>query len=261
MLVKQRMHKELADELYIAEKQHNTIEQLSSRFPEMTIADAYTIQLHNMERFLKEGRNIVGKKIGLTSYAMQKSLGVDQPDFGILYDDMDVTQARVIYTNRVLQPRVEGELAFVLKKTLTGTVTADEVLEATDYIVPAIEVVASRIRDWKLTIVDTIADNASSGMYLLSDNRIDPKLVAYNEIELTLIKNGQKVNSGFASAVMGNPANAVAWLSACLSEFGVSLNAGDVILSGALSAAVPASAGDRFVCDFGLFGRVSVCFE
>ena len=261
MSLQQEKIREIADELFMAERNGRTVEQISKRFTEMTIADAYAVQLINMRRMMEEGKKITGKKIGLTSLAMQKSLGVDQPDFGFLFDNMDASAAGVILAQDVLQPRVEGELAFILKKGLSGKVSADEVLQATDYIVPAIEVVDSRIRDWKLTIVDTVADNASCGRYLLSKQRIEPNKTALEEIEMTLWKNGEKVNSGFGNAVMGNPVNAVAWLAACLNEYGVSLDAGDVILSGALSAAVPAFQNDQFICDFGAHGAMKVRFE
>ena len=253
-------HKKIAQELYDAELSNVPIEQLTSRYENLRIDDAYKIQIINIEKKIAEGRKITGKKIGLTSKAMQESLGVDTPDFGFLYDSMEVSDQK-IPRGAILQPRVEGELAFILKKDLGDARTVEEVLEATEYIVPAIEIVGSRIADWKLTIVDTIADNASCGMYLLSDCKIDPNITDLKEIEMKLYKNNQLINSGFGSAVLGNPANAVLWLAKSLSEYGVSLNSGDIILAGALSAAIPATGGDSFTCDFGEFGKIKVDFE
>lgn len=250
----------IAEELYQAIKSGIPIEQISRRYEGLTIDDAYAIQLIKRDRALEEGQVITGKKIGLTSLAMQQSLGVDQPDFGFLYRSMEV-QGGVIPAGAIMQPRLEGELAFILAKPLRGQVSVQQVLEATDYVVPAIEIVGSRIKDWKLTIVDTVADNASCGMYLLSDRRIDPKETDLKQIEMTLSRNDSVVNSGKGAAVLGDPAQAVAWLAYCLDRYGVTLEAGDIVLSGALSAAVPAQPGDRFACDYGPFGVLSVQFE
>lgn len=252
---------QIAEELYQSEKTVVPIEQISKRHEGMTIDDAYAVQLHNKARAVREGKRVTGKKIGLTSLAMQKSLGVDQPDFGWLYDTMDATATGVIPASAVMQPRVEGELAFILKKPLNGKVTVQEVLDATDYVVPAIEVVGSRIKDWKLTIVDTVADNASCGMYVLGTTRIDPKKVDLKAIRMDLSREGEHINGGLGSAVMGDPAASVAWLAYCLGQYGVTLDAGDVVLSGALSAAVPAKAGEAFTCDYGEHGALHVRFE
>lgn len=250
----------IAAELRAAEEGYYTIEQISKRYDGLTIDHAYAIQGINREKMLANGEVVTGKKIGLTSLAMQKSLGVDQPDYGFLYKSMDASETGIVLANSVLQPRVEGEFVFKLKKSLSGDVTAEEVLEATEYVVPAIEVVGSRIADWKLTIVDTIADNASCGMYLLGNDRIDPRQVDLRQIHMDLIRNGEVVNSGEGSAVLGDPAASVAWLVRCLGQYGATLDAGDVVLSGALSAAVPAVPGDSFTCDFGSYGQVSVKF-
>lgn len=251
----------IAEELYVSEKTLNPIEQISKRHPGMSVDDAYAVQLFNKDRAVREGKRVTGKKIGLTSLAMQQSLGVDQPDFGWLYDTMDATKTGVIPKGAVMQPRVEGELAFILKKPLNGKVTPEEVLEATDYVVPAIEVVGSRVKDWKLTIVDTVADNASCGMYVLSDVRIDPRKVDLKKIRMDLSREGEHINGGLGSAVLGDPLVSVAWLAYCLGQYGVTLDAGDVVLSGALSAAVPAKPGEAFTCDYGEFGALHVRFE
>lgn len=252
--------REIARSLYQAERDNQPIDQISSNHPGLTIDDAYAIQLINYEQALRDGKKVTGKKIGLTSLAMQQSLKVDQPDFGFLYDSMEVAADGIIPENAVMQPRVEGELAFVLKESLGGQVTPQQVLDATEYVVPAIEIVGSRIRDWKLTIVDTVADNASCGMYRLSRQRINPREVDLKQIKLTLSQNGREINSGYGSAVLGDPASSVAWLAHCLGRYGITLDKGDVVLSGALSAAVPASPGDVFTCDFAVHGSLRVQF-
>lgn len=253
-------HEKIAAELYEADKNNKPIEQITKTYEDLTVDDAYKIQLINVKKKLDEGNVITGKKIGLTSLAMQKSLGVDTPDFGFLYNSMEVEDG-IIKENDILQPRVEGELAFILKEDLKENATVEDVLDATDYVVPALEIVGSRIQDWKLTLLDTVADNASCGMYILSYVKIDPKEVDLKEIEMTLSKNGEVINSGTGAAVLGDPANAVLWLANSLGAYGVTLNAGDIILAGALSAAIPAVKGDEFSCDYGEFGVLSVRFE
>lgn len=251
---------EIAKKLYEADQNNQPIEQITKTYEGLTVDDAYEIQLLNVQKKLDEGNVITGKKIGLTSLAMQKSLGVDTPDFGFLYNSMEVKDG-VIKKDDILQPRMEGELAFILKEDLKDNATVQDVLDATDYVVPALEIVGSRIKDWKLTIVDTVADNASCGMYLLSDIKIDPKEVDLKEIEMSLYKNDELINQGKGSAVLGDPANAVLWLANSLGKYGVKLNAGDIILAGALTAAIPAVSGDEFTCDYGEFGKLSIKFE
>lgn len=251
---------EIAKKLYEADQNNQPIEQITKTYEGLTVDDAYEIQLLNVQKKLDEGNVITGKKIGLTSLAMQKSLGVDTPDFGFLYNSMEVKDG-VIKKDDILQPRMEGELAFILKEDLKDNATVQDVLDATDYVVPALEIVGSRIKDWKLTIVDTVADNASCGMYLLSDIKIDPKEVDLKEIEMSLFKNDELINQGKGSAVLGDPANAVLWLANSLGKYGVKLNAGDIILAGALTAAIPAVSGDEFTCDYGEFGKLSIKFE
>ena len=184
----------IAKALRTAERTGVPIAPISQQH-DLTIQQAYQVQLINMRRSLKQGKVITGKKIGLTSKAMQDSLKVDQPDFGFLYDSMEV-EGDLIPRGAILQPRVEGELAFVLKEDLAGDVTAAQVLAATAYVVPAIEIVGSRIKDWKLTIVDTVADNASCGMYKLSERRLDPRAVDLAQVSLTLSRNGIQINQG-----------------------------------------------------------------
>jgi len=214
----------------------------------------------NIGKEVADGRKITGKKIGLTSLAMQNLLGVNRPDFGHLLDTMEVKD-EVVDRKKLLQPKVEGELAFVLKKDLAGPgVTSKDVIEATDYVVPSIEIVDSRIANWKINIIDTVADNASSGMYVVGKERIDPMETDLLSIKMKLYKNGEYINGGIGSDVLGDPAEAVAWLANTLSEFGVSLKKGEVVLSGAFSAALAAEAGDEFTAVYENIGEVKVKF-
>lgn len=211
---------------------------------------------------MKAGSKIIGKKIGLTSLAMQKLLGVDQPDYGHLLDDMVIENGGTISFQRVLQPKVEAEIAFILKKDLIGPrVTALDVILATDYVLPALEIVDSRVADWKIKLPDTVADNASSGLYVLGGKPVKPEAVDLTQLGSVLYKNGEIMNTGVGAAALGNPAACVAWLANKLFEFGINLKAGEVILSGALSAAVNVSVGDHFSARIAHLGEVSVSFK
>lgn len=256
--------KELAEKLRQASISGKEISAPSKDYPELSIQEAYAIQLSNIEERLKAGGRIVGKKIGLTSKAMQESLGVDEPDYGILMEDMAVSSKNsVIKAKQVIQPRVEGELAFVLKKDLEGPdVTVEDVLDATEYIAASIEIVDSRVKDWKIEIRDTVADNASSALYVVGENHLDPEEAERIDVVMELYKNDELINEGTGAAVLGDPAYCVAWLANKLFEYGIKLEAGEVILAGALSAAISAEPGDTFTCKFTEgFGNVSVRFE
>jgi 2-keto-4-pentenoate hydratase len=234
---------------------------LTSADPNLTVEEAYEIQLENIERKVAQGQTIVGKKIGLTSKAMQDLLGVDEPDYGHLLDSMVIENGSAVPKQKVLQPKVEGEIAFILKKDLKGpNVTTLDVLQATDYILPAIEVVDSRVQDWKIKLPDTIADNASSAFYALGGKPVKIEDVDLELLGMVLTKNGKLVNTGVGAAALGNPAQCVAWLANRLADFDISLRAGEVILSGALSAAVDAEEGDTFTARFAHLGEVSVHF-
>jgi 2-keto-4-pentenoate hydratase len=238
------------------------VEALTALDPELTIEEAYQVQLINIDKKVKAGSQIVGKKIGLTSLAMQQLLKVDQPDYGHLLNNMVVENGGIISFSRVLQPRVEAEIAFVLKHDLIGPrVTSLDVLLATDYVLPALEIVDSRVADWKIKLQDTVADNASSGLYVLGGKPIMLDNVDLPQIGMIFYKNGEIVNTGVGAAALGDPALCVAWLANKLFEFGITLKAGEVILSGALSAAVSAQPGDHFSARFAHLGQVSVSFQ
>ncbi len=252
---------ELALMLRNAEQERIGAAPLTTVEPALTVQDAYHIQQINIQQKIRDGQQITGKKIGLTSIAMQKLLGVDQPDYGILLTDMVCENRGEISMKRLMQPRIEAEIAFVLKKDLTGPyVSPLDVLLATDYITPAFEIVDSRIQDWKIKLEDTVADNASSGMYLLGDKKFQVDQVDLANLGVAFYKNGELMNTGVGAAALGHPANCVAWLANKLHEYGITLQAGEVILSGALSAAINAAAGDHFVARFAHIGEVSVRF-
>ncbi|WP_041089960.1 2-keto-4-pentenoate hydratase [Jeotgalibacillus soli] len=252
----------LADHLTNAYKERQGVTPLTELEPELSIQQAYEVQLLMIQREVEAGKQIVGKKIGLTSLAMQKLLGVDQPDYGHLLDDMMIENGGQIDKKKVLQPKVEAEIVFVLKNELKGpNVTATDVLLATNYVVPALEIVDSRISDWKIQLQDTIADNASSGLYVLGGRPRSIDQLDLGQIGMVFFKNGELVNTGVGAAALGHPANCVAWLANKLSEYGITLNAGEVILSGALSAAVNAEPGDYFQAKFAHLGEVSVRFD
>lgn len=240
-----------------------SIAPLTRTFPNLDIHEAYQVQLKTIQNWESHGETIVGKKIGLTSLAMQQLLGVDQPDYGHLLKSMEEIEETPVSLDALFQPKAEGEIAFVLKKDLKGpNVTTADVMEATDYIAPAIEIVDSRIKDWEITLPDTIADNASCGRYVLGKKKLElTQEIDLAEIEMNLYKNGMLINEGSGKDVLGNPATCVAWLANALSEHGIGLHAGEVILSGALSAAVEVGNDDTIHCAFSTLGTVEATFK
>ncbi len=237
----------LAEELYQALRDKRTVPPLMARYPELTIDDAYAISLGALERRKADGEKVIGKKIGVTSKAVQDMLGVHQPDFGFLTDRMYIEGDIDVAANGLIAPRAEAEIGFILKDSLKGPgVTADDVIAATDSIVPCFEIVDSRIQDWKIGIVDTVADNASCGVYVLGEARVNPRDHDLPNLHVTVTKNGAPLSEGYGHAVQGSPAQAVAWLANTLGAYGVTLEAGDVILSGSLVPLEPAAPGDVF---------------
>ena len=234
-------------ELYAALRDRRTVPPLIARDADLTVDDAYAISLDFLARRRKDGEKVVGKKIGVTSKAVQDMLGVHQPDFGFLTDWMQVGEEISVDGKALIAPRAEAEIAFVLKHGLNGPgVTAADVVVATDYIAPCFEIVDSRIQDWKISIVDTVADNASCGVFVVGDAKADPRDVDLPALHVTVTKNGAPLSEGYGSAVQGDPAQAVAWLANTLGAYGVTLDAGDVILSGSLVPLEPAAKGDVF---------------
>ena len=240
-------HKTFGAELFAALRDGRTLPPLIERDAALTIDDAYQISLDFLKRRRAEGERVVGKKIGVTSKAVQDMLGVHQPDFGFLTDWMHVEGDISVADKKLIQPRAEAEIAFILRDGLKGPgITAADVVAATEAIAPCFEIVDSRIDDWKIGIVDTIADNASCGVFVIGEARVDPREYDLPKLKVTVTKNGAPLSEGFGSAVQGDPAQAVAWLANTLGEYGVTLDAGDIILSGSLVPLESAVAGDVF---------------
>lgn len=254
----------LGDELFDALRTRRTLAPLTSREAGIDIDDAYRISLRFLERRKAEGERVIGKKIGVTSKPVQEMLNVHQPDFGFLTDAMQVANGADVSLSKysLIQPRAEAEIAFVLKKDLAGPgVTAQQVLDATEYVVPCFEIVDSRIQDWKIRIQDTVADNASCGVFLLGEPRYAPDALDLAAVRADLYRNDELMGSGTGAAVQGHPAQAVAWLANTLGAFGIPFLAGEVILSGSVTRLVDARPGDRFRLQLGDTGSATVSFS
>lgn len=253
---------QLANELIEAEYSKVPIAPLTKRYPELTLSDAYHIQLQYVEKKVESGSRIVGKKIGATSKAIQTMFGVEQPDYGHLFDTMMYMDGDKVPLQNLLQPKVECEIAFVLKKDLIGpNVTPLDVIEATDYIVPAIEIIDSRIKDWQIKFEDTVSDNGSSALVVIGTKPTQLKDLDLTSLGMNVLKNGKYVESATGAAVLGNPIHAIAWLANALSTYDVKLLAGEIVLSGAFTAALEIQAGDTFTAEFAHLGTVSASFE
>ena len=251
----------LGDELLAALVERRPVEPLTSRHPGLTLADAYAIQQALNAHRVAAGERPIGHKIGVTSQAVMNLLGVDQPDFGTLFDAMLHRDGGIVPVATLIQPKAEAEIAFRLKRDLRGPgVTAGDVLAATDRVFACFEIVDSRIRDWKIRIQDTVADNASCGVFVLNEHGVDPREVDLLACPMTMEKNGQVVATGNGAATMGSPLEAVAWLANALGRLGVTLRAGEIVLSGALGAMVPVVAGDRLHANIAGIGACSVSF-
>jgi 2-keto-4-pentenoate hydratase len=224
------------------------------------IAAAYAVQRVNLDRRFAAGAERLGRKIGLTSKAVQTQLGVDQPDSGHLLGDMAVSDGTVA-AGRLLQPRVEAEIAFWLEHDLPGDVaTIEDVAAAIGLAVAAVEIVDSRILDWDISIVDTVADNASSGMFAVSERRMPLAEIDVLAVEMSMTRNGEVVSTGTGAACLGHPLNAVLWLAQASARLGDPLRAGELVLSGALGPLVPVTAGDEVRAVISGLGTVDVHF-
>lgn len=252
----------LGDELYLALRDRRVVEPLTDRHPDLTIEDAYQVQRRMIARRLQDGERIVGKKIGVTSQAVMDMLGVRQPDFGMLTDAMVYNEGQPVEANTLIQPKAEGEIAFLLKRDLMGPgLSAADVLAATEGVMACFEIVDSRIRDWKIRIQDTVADNASCGVLVLGDRLVDPRRLDLGTCGMVLEKNGEVVVTGAGAATMGSPLTAMAWLANTLGRLGIALKAGEIVLSGALGAMVPVRSGDSLRVGIGGLGGCSVRFN
>ncbi|MBE8168131.1 MAG: 2-oxopent-4-enoate hydratase [Shewanella sp.] len=237
---------QLGLELYQALRNQTSIPSITDREPSFNLDDAYKVSQHFLQHRLNDGERIVGKKIGLTSKVVQQMLKVHQPDFGFLTDTMIVESGKdITFSQPLIQAKSEGEIAFILKRDLRGpNVTPQDVIDATESVAACFEIVDSRIKDWKIKIEDTVADNASCGMFVMGKERVSPKDVDFENCQMVIKNKGQVVATGQGSAALGSPLNCVAWLANTLGQYDITLNAGDIILSGSLAAMIPCQQGD-----------------
>lgn len=251
----------LADALHQAGTSRVTIKPLreTTGLAETDVDAGYAIQNVNTQRALAAGRRITGRKIGLTSVAVQQQLGVDQPDFGCLFDDMEFAEGIEIPMTRLIQPKAEAEVALVLDRDLPAgrNHSFADIVRATAFALPAIEIVDSRIADWNIKFLDTVADNASSGLYVLGGRPMPLTAVDVRAVPMSMTINGVEVSTGSGAACLGHPLNAARWLANALSSRGVGLLAGDVIMTGALGPMKAIAPGDVVVADFGPLGSVT----
>lgn len=250
------------EELYHALRTRATVTPLTERETDITIKDAYDISRHLLARRQQDGERLIGKKIGVTSQTVQRMMNVHQPDFGFLTDAMiSATGAPMEISSRLIAPRAEGEIAFILKRDLNGPgITNADVIRSTEYVMPCFEIVDSRIRDWKIKIQDTIADNASSGLFVLGDHALSPRKIDLTTCGMVVERNGEIISTGAGAAALGSPVNCVTWLANTLGAFGIPLKAGEVILSGSLVPLQPVEAGDYMNLTVGGLGTASVRF-
>jgi 2-oxopent-4-enoate/cis-2-oxohex-4-enoate hydratase len=262
MSISEELIQRHGDELFEALAAGQMVPNLRDRVLGITKEDAYRIQARMIERRLATGEKVVGKKIGVTSKAVQTMLGVFEPDFGILTSAMVYPDGAVIPAGTLIQPKAEGEIAFVLKRDLRGPgITAADVIAATDHVSACFEIVDSRIKDWDIKIEDTIADNASCGVYVVGKDKVDPRDVDLALAGMVAERNGEIVVTGAGAAVQGAPANAVAWLANTLGELGTPLLAGETILSGALAPMYLFDPGDTLTMRAGGIGSCTISFE
>ncbi|MBY0443361.1 MAG: 2-keto-4-pentenoate hydratase [Mycobacteriaceae bacterium] len=255
------VHAALAADLAQAERERKPIAPLTAAQPDIDVIDAYQIQLINIGKRVAAGARVVGHKVGLSSAAMQQMMGVDEPDYGHLLDDMQVPTDIPVQAAKYLYPRVEVEVGFILAADLPGTdCTEADVVAATAALVPAIELIDTRITDWRIALCDTIADNASAAGFALGAARVSPSAVEITGIDAVLFRNGEVVAKGRSDAVLGNPVTAVAWLARKVDSFGVRLRAGDIVLPGSCTRAIDARSGDEFFAEFAGLGCVQMSF-
>lgn len=253
---------QFAKELLQAEETRQAVTALTDRDTDLTVEDAYHIQLETINLKLAQGKKVIGKKVGLTSIAMQQMLNVNEPDYGHLLDDMRVETGATVKVDSMIAPRIEAEIGFVLSEDLVGpNVTYIDVLMATKYVVPTLEIIDSRVADWKIKLIDTVADNGSSAKVVVGDKWTTLEGLDLRTNSMVLFKNEELLATGAGAAAFGHPAHAIAWLANKLHEFGISLKKDELILPGALSGAVSVSAGDFVEARFGALGSVTVRFE
>lgn len=253
---------EAADRLLKAYSSGTPIAPLVGDHPQATVTDAYRVQRAQLHRWTADGAEVRGHKVGLTSAAMQEQMGVDQPDHGHLLTSMFHLEHQPIPVQEYLQPRIEPEVAFVLGRTLSGPgVTAADAIAAVEFVLPALEIVDSRIQDWNISIVDTIADNASSGGVVLGSRPLPLSALDLRLARCTLHANGRHIATGLGGAVLGSPINALVWLANTVGPLGIDLEPGHVVLPGSMTRAIPVQSGDTVVTDIDGLGDVTAIFK
>lgn len=249
----------IADRLYEATTSGTPIEPIGHALRLGGVAMAYRVQKFNVERQVAAGRRIVGRKIGLTSKAVQEQLGVGEPDYGTLLDAMDVSAMETVPFGSLIQPKIEAEIAVVLRRDLDSpTVSLSEVARAVDCVLPALEIVDSRIKNWQISIFDTIADNASSAFFVTGAKPVDPKRIDLRLAGMVMEKNGNVASLGVGAACLGSPYRALTWLARKMAEAGEPLRAGGLILTGALGPMTTLAPGDSVSAEIQGMGRVTV---
>lgn len=253
---------QLAQELLSATESLVPVAPLRDRLEDMSLEDAYVIQTLQLDKHVADGRVLAGRKVGLTSLAMQQQLGVDSPDFGFFFTDMVHHDGDSIPASSFISPKVEPEFGFVLKETLQGPgVTLEQATAAIGEVYAAIEIIDSRVSDWDIKLVDTVADNASCGAIVVGTTPLAVDPAALNEVSCALTIDGTTLGTGTGADVMGNPVAPLAWLANVLGEQGVSLEAGQIILPGSFTKAEPVTAGSSATADFGALGSLTINFS
>lgn len=260
-MLSKEQHISIADELAEAERTHTMVPLLTQRYPDMTVEDSYAVQREWVRRGIENGRRLVGRKIGLTSKVMQEATGITEPDYGAIFEDMIFENGSVIEHDRFSSVRIEVELAFKLKEELSGpNATIFDVLSATEYVVPALEILDSRIEMQGRTIVDTISDNAAMGAMVYGGNPVAPDAVDLRWVSALLYRNESVEDTGVAAAVLNHPAMGVAWLANKLHAHGDTLAAGDIILAGSFTKPMWVYPGDTVHADYGSLGAITCRF-
>jgi 2-oxo-hept-3-ene-1,7-dioate hydratase len=267
-MLNQQQIEDAANRLYDAERAHIQIPALTLSYPDMNMDDAYQVQKQWVERKVAEGSEVVGYKIGLTSRAMQMAVNIDTPDYGVLLDDMVFPNNGRIRAGDFTDPRIEVEFAFVLKQSLCGAdVTLEQVLDATDYVVPALELIAARSfrtdpqSGYTRKVFDTIADNAANAGIVLGDTQIDPRTTDLRWAGALLYLNGNIEETGLAAGVMDHPGHGIRWVCKRFAPWGIGLEPGQIILSGSFTRPVIVTAGDHIRADYGEHGELTVDFD
>ena len=260
--------REAADALYQAEQDRTQIKPLTLTYPDMTMDDAYAVQRAWVDRKVAAGDTITGYKIGLTSRAMQSAMNITTPDFGVLLESMAFSNDCVIDTADFCDPRIEVELGFVMKKSLAGEdVSIEQVIDATDYVVPALELIAARsVRTdpdtgYTRKVFDTIADNAANAGYIVGDEHFDPRAIDLRWSGAILYLNDEVEETGLAAGVQDHPAKGICWVCKRFARHGIGLEPGQFVLSGSFTRPVIARAGDHMRCDYGPLGNINVSFR